>query len=371
MGVMNFLTGLLPTAAMAAEEMPLLAPGQTDLHWIGAVFNWINSGIGNIGWTMVLFTVLLKLVTFPLDFISRKSMKKNTIIQERLAPELARLERQCKGDKTLYQQKMMARMKKEGYSMAGACLPSLVTIIFFFFVLAGLNSFATFNNAELYTTMATAYNTEVFTDSGEVKAEYEGLTREEIVETETVSRILIETYQEFNPSWLWVKNPWRPDMFWADAFPSDEEFANGQYSIGGLPIDIDDGELASEVYDALVKPIKAEYGGRNGLFILPILAMAFSFLSQFIMQKLQPPQPAADPSMNTGMGMMKVMMYVFPILMVFFAISYTAAFTIYIVCNSILSLLSSLFINWLVGKILTKQFEKKDREAAAGYRRKN
>ena len=92
MGVMNFLTGLLPTAAMAAEQMPLLK-GETGLHWIGAVFNWINSGIGNIGWTMVLFTVLLKLVTFPLDFISRKSMKKNTIIQERLAPELARLER--------------------------------------------------------------------------------------------------------------------------------------------------------------------------------------------------------------------------------------------------------------------------------------
>lgn len=370
MGVMNLLTGhLLPAVTMAAEKMPLLS-GDTGLHWIGAVFNWINSGIGNIGWTMVLFTVLLKLVTFPLDFISRKSMKKNTMIQERLAPELAQLERQCKGDKTLYQQKMMARMKKEGYSMAGACLPTLVTIIFFFFVLAGLNSFATYNNAELYDTMATTYNEAVFVD-GEVKEEYEGMSRAEIAKTEEISRMLIETYQEFNSSWLWVKNPWRPDIFWADAIPTYDEFANGQYSIGGLTISGEDANQAKEAYNALFDPIRAEYEGRNGLFILPILAMVFSFLSQFIMQKLQPPQNTGDPSMSTGMGMMKTMMYIFPILMVFFAISYTAAFTIYIVCNSILTLLSSIFINWMVGKMLTKEFAKRDREAAAGYRRKH
>ena len=303
---------------------------------------------------MVLFTLLLKLLTFPLDYFSRKSMKRNTMIQERLAPELEKLEKQCKGDKMLYQQKMMARMKKEGYSMKGACLPTLVTLVLFFYVFSALNSFATFNNAEVYNEMAKYYNTTVETQSD--------ISKEELDE------LLVDKYKELNPNWLWVKNPWRPDVPWIRPIASYEDSQKTTYGLGKLEITMPDGSAGddntkSAAYDAVMGAISDEYGSANGYLILPILAMAISFLSQFIMQKLQ---PQADPTQNSTM---KFMMFLFPIMMAFFALNYTASFTVYIVCNSLYTLGSTFLINFIVTKRLKVEMEKKRKSGGASYRR--
>lgn len=330
------------------ENLPGLDPV------VGQLLNWMNSWIGNIGWTMVLFTLLLKLITFPLDYFSRKSMKRNTMIQERLAPELEKLEKQCKGDKMLYQQKMMARMKKEGYSMKGACLPTLVTLVLFFYVFSALNGFATYNNAEVYNEMAHYYNTTV--------AAQTDISKEELDE------LLVDKYQELNPNWLWVKNPWRPDVPWVSPIASYDESQKTTYGLGKLEITMPEGspsddETKSAAYDAVMGAVMDRYGSANGYLILPILACAISFLSQFITQKMQ---PQADPTQNSTM---KIMMFIFPIMMAFFALNYTASFTVYIICNSLYTLGGTFLINFIVGKRLKVEMEKKRKSGGASYRR--
>ncbi|MBP5467211.1 MAG: YidC/Oxa1 family membrane protein insertase, partial [Clostridia bacterium] len=89
---------------------------------------WLVSITSSVAMGVILFTLFLKLITLPFDFMSRFSMRKNSIKMEQMRPELEKLQQQYANDKNLYNQKMMALYKKNGYSMFGACLPTIITL---------------------------------------------------------------------------------------------------------------------------------------------------------------------------------------------------------------------------------------------------
>ena len=66
---------------------------------------WLVSITSSVAASVVLFTLLLKLVTLPFDFMSRFSMRKNSIKMEQMRPELEKLQQQYANDKALYNQK--------------------------------------------------------------------------------------------------------------------------------------------------------------------------------------------------------------------------------------------------------------------------
>ena len=49
------------------------------------LINWLQGSIGNIGWAILLLTLLVKLVTSPLDFMVKFTTKKQTLIQQKCA----------------------------------------------------------------------------------------------------------------------------------------------------------------------------------------------------------------------------------------------------------------------------------------------
>ena len=55
------------------------------------IFDWFASFAGNYGWTVVLFTIAVKLLVSPLDFYNRYSTRKNTLIQKRLAGQVQKI----------------------------------------------------------------------------------------------------------------------------------------------------------------------------------------------------------------------------------------------------------------------------------------
>jgi len=83
---------------------------------------------GNFGIAIVLITVMIRLVFFPLASYSFKSMAKMKALQ----PEMARLKDLHKDDKVKLQQAIMALYKKEQINPASGCLPVLIQIPFFF-----------------------------------------------------------------------------------------------------------------------------------------------------------------------------------------------------------------------------------------------
>ena len=83
---------------------------------------------GNFGIAIVLITICVRVVFFPLANYSFRSMAKMKILQ----PEMARLKELHKNDKMKLQQEIMSLYKKEKVNPLSGCLPILIQIPFFF-----------------------------------------------------------------------------------------------------------------------------------------------------------------------------------------------------------------------------------------------
>jgi YidC/Oxa1 family membrane protein insertase len=81
-------------------------------------------GTANWGWAIVLLTVLVKLVFFPLSAASYKSMAKMKLV----TPRLMKLREQYGDDRAKLNQAMMEMYKQEKINPLGSCLPILVQI---------------------------------------------------------------------------------------------------------------------------------------------------------------------------------------------------------------------------------------------------
>lgn len=91
-------------------------------------FGWVlklcYNLIGNYGLSIIIFSVIAKLVTLPFQMKSKKSM----MDMQRLQPKLAELEKKYKDDKERYSLEVQKLYKKEGVSMFGGCLPMLIML---------------------------------------------------------------------------------------------------------------------------------------------------------------------------------------------------------------------------------------------------
>ena len=83
---------------------------------------------GNFGIAIILITICIRIVIFPLANYSFKSMAKMKVLQ----PEMTRLKELHKEDKMKLQQEMMALYKKEKVNPVSGCLPIFIQIPFFF-----------------------------------------------------------------------------------------------------------------------------------------------------------------------------------------------------------------------------------------------
>ena len=108
-----------------------------------AVLDWIYSIVANYGWSIVIFTVLIKVVLMPLDIKNRKGMRKMAQIQ----PELNKLQKKYANDKQKLQQKQQELMRKERYSPLSGCLPMLVQMPILFAMFGAMRALASVTSA--------------------------------------------------------------------------------------------------------------------------------------------------------------------------------------------------------------------------------
>jgi YidC/Oxa1 family membrane protein insertase len=93
---------------------------------------WIEGLVGNWGVAILILTLLIRIVFYPLTAKSYTASKK----MQKLQPALNELKEKYKDDKQKQQQELMAMMAKEGVNPLGGCLPVLPQIPVFF----GLNA---------------------------------------------------------------------------------------------------------------------------------------------------------------------------------------------------------------------------------------
>ena len=84
----------------------------------------IHGIVNNWGWSIILLTVLIKLLFFPLSAASYKSMAKMKLVQ----PRLMEMKERFKGEPQKLNQAMMEMYRKEKINPLGGCLPVVVQI---------------------------------------------------------------------------------------------------------------------------------------------------------------------------------------------------------------------------------------------------
>ena len=303
--------------------------------------NWIYSWVGNYGWSVVVFTLIIRLIVFPLDFKSRKGMRAMTRVQ----PKVLALQKKYANDKEKLNQKMMELYRKENVSPTAGCLPMLLQwpILIFMF------------------------------------------TAMRVVANEHTIQMILDLKNGIEPafqSWLWIKNVFQPDSFSAAILPAVGDQLAQITHVGYSSILTEENIavarefLASSEYAAyyaakcgadafiqiplnfiFVRPtltIPTSFASlmqySNGLFLLPILAAVSQFLMTKVMngnQKLTEEQKLAQKQNSNGMDMnSSFMKWLFPLFSLWICATSNSAFSIYWMAVNVIQIVQNFVLNW-------------------------
>ncbi len=317
--------------------------------------NWIYSWVGNYGWSVVVFTLIIRLVVFPLDMKSRKGMRAMTRVQ----PKVLALQKKYANDKEKLNQKMMELYRKENVSPTAGCLPMLLQwpILIFMF------------------------------------------TAMRVVADEHTIQMILDLKNGIEPafqSWLWIKNVFQPDSFTATLLPAaGDQLATITARSYSSILTAENIEAAREfLASAEYAAVAAQYGAgqfiqlplnfiiarpvltvpasfaalmqyANGLFILPILAAVSQFFMSKVMngqQKLTEEQKLAQQQQSNGMDMNSgFMKWFFPLFSLWICATSNAAFSIYWMAVNVISIVQTVALNWYFDREDAKRdLEKKD-----------
>ena len=160
------------------------------LTLIKAMHGFIN----NYALTIILFTIVIKLVVMPLNLKSRRSTMRMSSVQ----PKMAELQEKYKDDQEKLNQKLQELYRKEGVSPMGGCLPMIFSMIILFAMFYALRTFA---NEQLVAQFLTFYH----------NPDIDPMT--------------------LTDGFLWIKNLWMPDTPFATCLPDVQSLQMVDFSV--------------------------------------------------------------------------------------------------------------------------------------------
>lgn len=92
------------------------------------VLAWLNGHLGNMGWSIIILTFIIKAFLFPLAYKSYVSMSK----MKQLQPEMEKIKERAGDDRQKMQREMMELYRNQKVNPAAGCLPILLQIPIFF-----------------------------------------------------------------------------------------------------------------------------------------------------------------------------------------------------------------------------------------------
>lgn len=95
---------------------------------LGIVMKFFYDFIQNYGLTLIVFTVLIKLVLFPLSIKQQKNQAKMAIF----TPKIKELQKKYANNKQKLQEEQMKLYEKEGYNPMSSCLPMVLQMVVLF-----------------------------------------------------------------------------------------------------------------------------------------------------------------------------------------------------------------------------------------------
>ncbi|MDD6683758.1 MAG: YidC/Oxa1 family membrane protein insertase [Clostridiales bacterium] len=332
------------------------------VSFLSSILEFITGIVNNHGVSIIIFTILMRLVCLPFDFKSRKGMRKMTEMQ----PKLNALQKKYGNDKQKFQQKQAELMRKEHYNPMSGCLPMLLT----------------------WPLMIA-----MFTAMREIANEQLALQAFRYLAGDENAIMAADRF-------LWIKNIWMTDSPFAPVAPDANSLSmltkdvwqrayamltesqllaveQGLSLVPGAVLDFTSNEALKQsvayitealnqidVYKAAVQSVPGwanvnfflfsitVFKDFNGLLILPALAG----ITQILQTKLNPQQNMDQNADSHKNGTANFMKWFFPVLSVFFCLTSNAGFAVYWVTSNVVMGVQSVLI--------TKYFDRLDQKKA-------
>lgn len=309
-----------------------------------------SNGIANLGVCIILFTIIVKLILFPLTFKQQKSMKINAVIQ----PEIQKIQKKYKDKKdqesmVKQQQELQAVYDKYGTSMTSGCLPTLIQLPIIYALYRVIQNIPAYVGKikDMYMPIA----------QGVIDSQGEG----------KVQQFLIDFVNENSISGASYAISKFKDLTEIGINNVIDVLSN--FGVSHLNTLMDTLNLSGNVAENIDKidQIHSFVLGINiseapgyklsWALLIPISSAFFNFLS---MKVTSGNQQQSDATANT---MMKSMQITMPLMSIFICISLPAGIGIYWSISALISLLTQLIVNFYydhvdMDEILEKQMEK-------------
>lgn len=251
--------------------------------------------IPNYGICLILFTVMVRAILFPLSIKQQKSSAKMSVFQ----PKMAEIQKKYANNKEKQQEEMMKLYQDHGYNPMSGCLPLLIQFPILF---------------------------------GIIDVVYNPLKHILRIPSDVITQltdIVSQHVEMFNPSQAQlqivsaIQNP--DNLSWFSSISTEyvDKIANFDYSLFGLNLGI-----VPEM-------------SLNWMLLVPILSGVTSFLVSYISMK-------TNPSMETNQQsgcMMKGMMYGMPLFSVWIAFTVPVGVGIYWIVSNVLAGAQSIILN--------------------------
>ena len=128
--------------------------------WEAFIFG-LENVIKNYGLTIILITLIIKVILLPFDFLNRYVTKKNATKMAVIQPEIEKIQKRYGANRDLINQKTMEVYKKHNYSVTGSCFAMIlnlaITMTIFFTLFTGLNRIAAYKTATEFETLQAVY----------------------------------------------------------------------------------------------------------------------------------------------------------------------------------------------------------------------
>jgi YidC/Oxa1 family membrane protein insertase len=279
------------------------------------IFNFFGSILGHLLWffyeyvvqnygiAIILFTVTLKILMFPFSIKQQKSMAMNS----KMALKQKELQKKYGNDKVKLQEETQKLYEKEGVNPASGCVTTLIPLL----IVMGL--FYTVQNP-----LANALH----------------LSSEGITKAVDMLKAIPGVGTSFNTTYPQIEiikhfESLKPHltMFNADELAKITSFSHGFQFLGLNLLDTpsDPGNIFGTIF-------------RSNLWIIPVLCLVTSLLTQFYMNRSQ-------PAMQQQQGCMKAMLYFMPIFSAWIACSMPAAVGFYWIISTLTGFLQSVVLN--------------------------
>ena len=344
------------------------------------ILSWLEGLVHNYAVAIILLTVGVRLLMVPFDFANKYSGKKNARLQNKMKPELDKINQKYAGQRDIINQKTQEVYRRYKFNVGGMCftmiVPMILSMIIFTSIFGALGSISRYKTAKQFVQAREAYYSVYDIDVNnlaEGENAYDKLTQitlsmddtEKAAKEAEADAKALANFNENKESFLWIDNIWLADTPWSNPVLSYESFIKNT--------GIDDKALTQAEYDMIVKNIQDNTRNSNGYLIIVVLSVATSYLSTAIngwITKAKAKKKGINMDQVGLGGKGKLLMWFLPVVIGIIILFYNAAFAIYSTTGSLVLLITNPVMTLFIDMLEFEAIEQEEDRTMAPYDRK-